>query len=131
MRLSILPLGLACLLVAPPSPASVHHRAAAHRTGDGGAARVHGTLANGPDGRRAWHAGGTVRGGEGDLGHARASGVAGPNGRIAGGHRTTVDGDGTIPARVASLRRAPTGERCGAGATYSATRMARCKPTMQ
>ena len=96
MRLSIVSLGLACLLVAPPSPAGVHHRAAAHRSGAGGAARSHGSLANGADGRRAWHAGGTVRDGEGGLAYARASGVAGPAGRIAGGHRTTVDSDGTI-----------------------------------
>ncbi|MGN6281793.1 hypothetical protein [Frateuria sp.] len=96
MRLSIASLGLACLLVAPPSPASVRHRAAAHRTADGGATRVHGTLASGPEGRRAWHAGGTARDGEGNLSHARASGVVGPGGRITGGHRTTKSSDGTI-----------------------------------
>ncbi|MBP1474798.1 hypothetical protein J7I44_10855 [Frateuria sp. MAH-13] len=95
MRLSIVSLGLACLLVAPPSPASVHHRAAARRTGSG-AARVHGTLAHGPEARQAWHVGGSARDGEGNLGHTRASGVAGPGGRIAGGHRTTKSSDGTI-----------------------------------
>ena len=76
MRLSILSLGLACLLAAPPSPASVRHRAAAHRTADGGATRVHGTQASGPEGHRAWHAGATARDGQGHLSHARASGVA-------------------------------------------------------
>lgn len=95
MRLPIVSLGLACLLVAPPSPASVHHRAAVQRSGEG-VARTHGTLASGPQGRRAWHAGGTARDGAGDLSHARARGVAGPDGRIAGGHRTSVGGDGTI-----------------------------------
>jgi len=95
MRLSIVPLGLACLLVAPPSPASVHHRAGNHRS-DGGVVRAHGTLARGAQGGRAWRVGGTARDGEGGLGHARASGVAGPDGRAVAGRRTTVGSDGTI-----------------------------------
>ncbi|UGB37942.1 hypothetical protein [Frateuria soli] len=109
MRLSIVSLGLACLLVAPPSPADVHRRAVAHHTGDGGAVRAHGTLADGPEGRRAWHVGGAVRDGGGSLGHARASGVAGANGRLAGGHRATAGTDGTITRQGGVVARGTNG----------------------
>ncbi|MEI7036837.1 hypothetical protein [Fulvimonas yonginensis] len=100
MRLSIVPLlGLACLLASPPSPAGVRHGASVHRTHAGGIARTHGTLATGPDGRRAWHAGGTTVGGDGSVSHVRAGGVSGPDGRAVGGRRTTVGNDGTIARR--------------------------------
>lgn len=91
MRLSIVLFGLACLCVSVSSPADVRHRAAG-----GAAARAHGTRASGPDGRQAWHAGGSRRSAEGDRVHARASGVAGPAGHAARGSRTTVGSDGTI-----------------------------------
>ncbi|HET6805128.1 MAG TPA: hypothetical protein VFH59_06740 [Frateuria sp.] len=58
--------------------------------------RTHASLASGPDGRRAWHAGGAARDGEGTLVHARAAGVAGPDGHAAAGHHTVVGADGTI-----------------------------------
>ena len=115
MRLSIVSLGLACLLAAPPSPASVRHRAAAHRTADGGATRVHGTQASGPQGHRAWHAGGTARDGQGNLSHARASGVAGAGGRIAGGHHTTKSSDGTITRQGAVVAQGADGETVRGG----------------
>lgn len=95
MRLSIVPFGLACLLIALPAAAGVRHRAGIRTGADGGAARAHGTLASRGDGRAAWHAGGSEGDGQGDRSHARASGVVGPDGRAARGSRTTVGADGT------------------------------------
>lgn len=96
MRLSIVPFGFVCLLVALPAAAGARHRAGMRPGADGGVARVHGTVAGRGDGHAAWHAGGSTGDGQGDFSHARASGVVGPQGRAARGSRTTVGADGTV-----------------------------------
>ena len=95
MRLSIVPFGFACLLVALPAAAGVRHRAGVRQGADGGVVRAHGSVA-GRDGHAAWHVGGSAVDEQGDRSHARAGGVVGPDGRAARASRTTVGADGTV-----------------------------------
>jgi len=74
----------------------VRHGAAVHRSADGSVARAHGSRATDGAGRSAWHEGGSRLGSDGSRSHARAGGVAGPNGSIARGSRTTAGSDGTL-----------------------------------
>lgn len=96
MRSSIASLSLACLIVSLPAVAGVHHRT--DRAG-----------------RATWVASGTAHGADGSLGHARASGSAGPHGRAVHGSRTTRSSDGTLSHQSGSRVRGADGGRFQAG----------------